>query len=341
MKSLILAAPASLILLTLPACHQSTDESRETAEQPPVSVQTASVALQTVANRVEIPGTISPVDSAIISAKVIGTIDNIPVSLGQAVKRGDLLVNIIAGEISAKVLQAQAQLDQAVRDLARERELLNKGASTSETVKALEDRERILQAVVSEAETMLSYTRITAPFDGVITRKVVSEGDLASPGMRLLQIENSSALEVETDIPEILAPLIEVGTEVEVIMPGGEWNGRASISELAPGADPVSRTFNARIALPNDTPVRSGQFARVRLSGHPVDAILIPASAVTLFGQIERVFTVEGDRADLRIVKTGAVHGDQVEILAGLDAGDIIVVTADQPLIDGQPVEIN
>jgi len=341
MKSLIIPATVSLILTTLPACHRSTDESRETAELPTVSVQTAFVTLQTVANRVEIPGTISPVDSAIISAKVTGTIDNIPVSLGQAVKRGDLLVSVIAGEISAKVLQAQAQLDQAMRDLARERELLTKGASTSETVKALEDRERILQAVVSEAETMLSYTRITAPFDGVITRKLVSEGDLASPGMRLLQIENSSALEVETDIPEILALLVEVGTEVEIIMPGGEWSGRASISELAPGADPISRTFNARIALPDDTPVRSGQFARVRLSGHPVDAILVPASAVTFFGQIERVFTVEGNRADLRIVKTGAVHGDQVEILAGLDSGNVIVVTADQPLVDGQAVEVN
>ena len=341
MKSLIIPATVSLILTTLPACHRSTDESRETAELPTVSVQTAFVTLQTVANRVEIPGTIRPVDSAIISAKVIGTIDNIPVSLGQAVKRGDLLVSVIAGEISAKVLQAQAQLDQAMRDLARERELLTKGASTSETVKALEDRERILQAVVSEAETMLSYTRITAPFDGVITRKLVSEGDLASPGMRLLQIENSSALEVETDIPEILALLVEVGTEVEIIMPGGEWSGRASISELAPGADPISRTFNARIALPDDTPVRAGQFARVRLSGHPVDAILVPASAVTFFGQIERVFTVEGNRADLRIVKTGAVHGDQVEILAGLDAGTVIVVTADHPLVDGPPVEVN
>ena len=340
MKTLILAAPASLLLLALPACHKATHENRETTERPTVSVQTAVVAIQTVANRVEIPGTISPVDSAIISAKVSGTVDSLPVSLGQAVERGDLLVSIIAGEISAKVLQAEAQLDQAERDLARERELLTKGASTSGTVDALEDRKRILQAVVSEAETMLSYTRITAPFDGVITRKLVSEGDLASPGMHLLQIENSSALEVETDIPEILAALIEVGTEVDVIMPGGEWNGRARITELAPGADPVSRTFNARIALPGGTPVKSGQFARVRLSGHPVDAILVPASAVTSFGQIERVFTVEGDRADLRIVKAGALHGDQVEILAGLDSGDIIVVAADQPLVDDQPVEV-
>jgi RND family efflux transporter MFP subunit len=341
MKSLIIPATVSLILITLPACHRPAHENREAAELPPVTVQTEPVTLQTVANRVAIPGTISPVDSAIISAKVIGTIDDLPVSLGQAVKKGDLLVSVTAGEISAKVLQAQAQLDQAVRDLSRERELLSKGASTSETVKTLEDRKRMLQAVLSEAETMLSYTRITAPFDGVITRKLVSEGDLASPGMNLLQIENSSALEVQTDIPEILAPLIEVGTEVEVIMPGGEWSGRANITELAPAADPVSRTFNARIALPNDTPVRSGQFARVRLSGHPVDAILVPASAVTTFGQIERVFTIEGERADLRIVKTGAVHGDRVEILAGLDSGDVIVVTAVQALVDGQLVEIN
>jgi len=340
MKSLILALPASLTLVALPACQPSTHERAEAPELPRVSVQTSAVTLREVAHRMETPGTIQPVESAMIAAKVTGTIDSLPVSLGQPVKKGDLLVSIIAGEISAKLLQAQAQLGQATRDLARERELLSKGASTSETVKALEDREKILQAVVSEAATMLSYTRITAPFDGVITHKLVNEGDLASPGLPLVQVENSSALEVETDIPEIIAILVEVGTKVEIIMPNGGWNGQAKITEMAPAADPVSRTFHAKIALPNDTPVRSGQFARVGLPGPPSEAILVPTTAVTTFGQIERIFTVEGERADLRIIKTGASYGDKLEVLTGLNPGEVIVTVSDRPLVDGQLVEV-
>jgi RND family efflux transporter MFP subunit len=276
-----------------------------------------------------------------IAAKVIGTIDSLPITLGQEVARGDLLVRILAGEISAKVLQAQAQLDQATRDLARERELLSKGASTSETVSGLENRVRILQAAVSEAETMLSYTRINAPFDGVVTRKFVNEGDLASPGLPLVEIEDPKHLQVEIDIPEMLAQTVKVGTEVEVVMPGGEWTGPAPVKELAPAADPVSRTFHAKVTVPPGTPVRSGQFARVRLPGRPIEAILVPTTAVSNFGQIERIFTVEGTRADLRIVKTGAVHGDRIEILSGLSNGDRIIVNPPAGLVDGQPLEIH
>lgn len=339
MNASIPTLPALVILLGVTACHRPAHESAAVPDLPTVTVETATVAIETVRGREEIPGTIRPVDRAVIAAKVIGTIDSLPVALGQPVARGDLLVSILAGEISAKVLQAQAQLDQANRDLNRERELLTKGASTSETVSGLENRVRILQAAVSEAETMLSYTRITAPFDGVITRKLVNEGDLASPGLPLVEIEDPKRLQVEIDIPEMLAQLITVGTEVEVVMPGGEWTGQAPIKELAPAADPVSRTFHAKATVPADTPVRSGQFARVRLPGRPIDAILVPEDAVSLFGQIERVFTVEDGRADLRLVKSGAAHGDRREILSGLNAGDRIIVNPPAGLTDGQPVE--
>ncbi|MEZ5275964.1 MAG: efflux RND transporter periplasmic adaptor subunit [Opitutaceae bacterium] len=340
MKRTILTSSAVVFIFAASACHRPAHESDALPDLPTIQVNTTTVEIQTVRGREEIPGTIRPVDRAMIAAKVIGTIDSLPVSLGQRVSRGDLLVSILAGEISAKVLQAQAQLDQASRDLARERELLTKGASTSETVSGLENRVRIMQAAVSEAETMLSYTRINAPFDGVITRKLVNEGDLASPGLPLVEIENPDRLQVEIDIPEMLAQTVVVGTEVEVVMPGGEWTGLARIKELAPAADPVSRTFHAKVTVPANTPVRSGQFARVRLPGRQIEAILVPTSAVSYFGQIERVYVVEGNRADLRIVKSGASYGDRVEILSGLGNGDIIVVNPPAGLVDGQPLEI-
>lgn len=339
MKSQILIL--SLVSLAVAGCHRPSHESKETPELPTVQVTTETVVLETVRSREEIPGTIHSVDQAIISAKVIGTIDSMPVNLGQKVRAGDLLVSIVAGEISAKVLQAQAQLDQTVRDLNRERELLTKGASTSETVAALKDGVRVLQAVVSEAETMLSYTKIRAPFDGVVTRMIASEGDLASPGMPLLEIENPKRFEVATDIPEMLARPDLVGTEVEVTMPGGEWTGMTFITEMAPAADPGSRTFHAKVAVPEGTPVRSGQFARIRLPGRPIETILVPASAVSRFGQIELVFTVENDRADMRIVKTGTSYGDRLEILSGLGPQDVIITNPPAKLIDGQPVALD
>ncbi len=338
MKSQILIP--SLIMLVASGCQRPSHESVDGPELPSIQVATEQVRLETVQSREEVPGTIRAVDRAMIAAKITGTIDNLPVTLGQQVTKGDLLVSILAGEISAKVLQAQAQLDQSVRDLKRERELLTKGASTSETVAALEDGVRVLQAVVSEAETMLSYTRVTAPFDGVITRKLANEGDLASPGMPLLEMENPIRFEVATDVPELLAQTVEVGTEVEVTMPGGGWTAWSTITEMAPAADPASRTFHAKVAVPEGTAVRSGQFARIRLPGRPIEAILVPSSAVSRYGQIERVYTVEEGRVDLRIVKTGARYGDRIEILAGLGPDDTLILNPPTDLIDGQPVEI-
>lgn len=339
MKSQILIL--SLASLAITGCHRPSHDAKDAPELPTVRVAVETVALETVRSREEIPGTIHSVDRAMISAKVIGTIDSMPVNLGHEVSKGDLLVSIVAGEISAKVLQAQAQLDQTVRDLNRERDLLTKGASTSETVAALEDGVRVLQAAVSEAETMLSYTKIKAPFDGVVTRKIANEGDLASPGMPLLEIENPKRFEVATDIPELLAQSTGVGTEVEVTMPGGEWTGMTEIVEMAPAADPGSRTFHAKVAVPEGTPVRSGQFARIRLPGRPIETILVPASAVSRFGQIELVYTVEEDRADMRIVKAGTTYGDRLEILSGLSPEDVIITNPPANLIDGQPVAID
>ena len=122
MKLTILPLPALVVILATSACHRPAHETAALPDLPTVQVKTTTVAIQAVRGREEIPGTIRPVERAMIAAKVIGTIDSLPVALGQRVTRGDLLVSILAGEISAKVLQAQAQLDQASRDLARERD---------------------------------------------------------------------------------------------------------------------------------------------------------------------------------------------------------------------------
>ncbi len=142
--------------------------------------------------QVEVVGTVQAVEQAEISAKISGNIVAFPVDLGSRVKQGDLLAELNAGEISAQVRQAKAQLEQTRRNLEREENLLKKNAATPETVKSLEDTARIATAAYRETRTMLDYTRITAPFSGIITRKMANVGDLATPGKPLLQIEEGS-----------------------------------------------------------------------------------------------------------------------------------------------------
>jgi RND family efflux transporter MFP subunit len=264
-----------------------------------------------------------------------------PFTLGQRVKRGDTLVTISAGEIKARVAQAESQYNQASRDLARERELLPKGASTATMVNDLEDRWAGAEAKLREAEVILSYATIRAPFDGVIARKFVNVGDLASPGIPLVEIEGLNGFEVEAGVPDSLAGGLGAGMSLVVQCPteGVVFSGR--VSEISSAADPTAHTVAVKITVPDSFVVRSGQFVRLQIPGAPIRALLAPWPAVTTLGQMERVFVAGSDnRAVLRLVKTGARRGDQVEILSGLDDGDRVILALTAGMREGQPLEI-
>jgi RND family efflux transporter MFP subunit len=267
-----------------------------------------------------------------------------PFALGQRVKAGDLLVKISAGEISARVLQAKSQLNQAQRDMERERDLLAKGASTSDMVKGLEDRYAMTHAMVAEAEVMLGYAMVRAPFEGVVARKTSDVGDLAAPGMPLLEIEGTGGFQIEAGIPDSLAPGLVPGASFEVDVPVAGAHFTGSLMELSSSADPSSRTVTAKISVPAGSEVRSGQFARVQVPGQSSRALFAPASAVSTLGQMERVFVVGESGAVLRLVKTGALRGSagqqNVEILSGLSNGERVVLDPPAGLREGQRLEV-
>ena len=342
-------------------CSRQDADNQARDSRPPVRVRTALVRIEEVPMLTEVAGTVRPVQHAVIAAKVMGVIEELPVTLGQRVKAGDRLVKISAGEISARLLQAQAQLNQARRDLDRERDLLGKGASTPDMVKNLEDRFAMTQAMVREADVMLGYATVSAPFDGVVARKLASTGDLAAPGMPLLELEGTGDFQVEAGIPDSLAPRLAVGTPLAVDVPATGAAFTGSLVELSSAADPSTRAITAKISVPPGTPVGSGQYAHVQVPGLPVRALLAPATAVSTLGQMERVFVaaesgpgvppvVSTDMgkmprphfafAILRLVKTGAVRGDRVEILAGLADGERIVVDPPAGLREGQILEV-
>lgn len=333
-----LVATAALALFSGCSRHDATTTA--TATLPPVPVQTAVVRFESVPVLTEITGTVHPVRRATLAAKLMGAIAELPVALGQRVQTGDVLLKISADEISARLAQAQAQLDQANRDLARERDLLPKHASTADLVRNLETRATLAEAQVREAQTMLGYAVIRAPFDGVVARKFVEAGDFASPGVPLIEIEGADAFQVEAGIPDSIAGALSVGTPVEVAIASANTAFNAPLAELSSAADVNVHTVTAKFTVPAGVAVRSGQFARVQVPGAPVRVLLAPAAAVTASGQMECVFVVgEGNRAVLRLVKTGAARGDRVEILSGLDDGERVVLAPPAGLREGQPLE--
>ena len=142
-----------------------------------------------------------------------------PVVLGQPVKAGELVARLDAAEIVARLDQAEASLQQAERDWKRIAALFEQQAVTRAEYEAADTRRRVAEGAAAEAKAMMGYVELVAPFDGVVTKKWVEVGDLATPGKPLLTLEAPSELQLEADVPEAMASHVQ--RECPPGLPGG------------------------------------------------------------------------------------------------------------------------
>lgn len=338
---------ATLLSTTLLAsCDNDTGTPAAASATSPLAtleVRLAKVRELTAVNQTAVVGTVQASERAEISAKITASIDSLPVSLGSRIAAGQLLVSLKAGEIEARLAQAKAQLLQAKRNLAREEKLLQKNAATKEDVKLLREALAIAEAAHQEAKTMLNYTAITAPFDGIVTDKIANAGDLATPGKPLLRLESLARLEIVTAIPEAFVSQLQLGDVLAATIAAVDIDLKAEVVEMSPVSDPASRTSRVKLALPRQQGIRSGQFARVFLSEKSQTTLAVPAEAVTPLGQMERVFVAADNSAELRLVRTGTAFFHEgvahVEILSGLKAGEEVILVETRPPVHGQPIQ--
>ncbi|MEO6872312.1 MAG: efflux RND transporter periplasmic adaptor subunit [Chthoniobacterales bacterium] len=328
---------AGVAALALAACH-SKKEAGADESLPPVAVRTVVVESKARPSTEEVVGTVRAKLRATIEAKVSARIESLLVAPGQTVKAGDLIAQLDPREIQARLDQTLALREQARRDLARGQELLHKKITTQSDFDAVQARARVAEGAAREMETMLGYTKVVAPFDGIVTRKLADVGDLAAPGKPIIEMEDPRALRFEADVPEALIGNIKIGATLRVQVNAGRTPIEGSVVEVAPVADAASRTFLVKLDLPATEGVRSGQFGRVWVPTGETKSIRVPASAVVTQGQIESVFVIDKGHAELRIVRTGKRIDGEVEILAGLNSGEGVVSEGAEQLRDGQSV---
>ena len=333
------AVVVAAIVLCFAGCNRK-PEHATAAQLPVATVGVTTVELKRRPAVEEVVGTVRAKLRAVIEAKVSGRIERMLVVPGAIVKTGDTLVQLSAPEIQARLDQAQAVRQQAESDLKRFTALLEAGTLTRAEFDNAQARARVAQAAGVEAETLLSYTRITAPFDGVITRKHADVGDLAAPGKPLLDMEDSTALRLDADVPEAVVGRLKLGDKlpVRIAAVGTELEG--VVSEIAPAADSNSRTFLVKLDLRGSAALRAGQFGRVSMPVGETTALRVSASAVVQRGQMEIVFVITDGKAQLRLVKSGKRLGSEVELVSGVEAGEKVVTNGAAGLVDGQPVEV-
>jgi len=323
--------------LMLVACGKHDKTPAPSAAPPSITVKVEAAKWSTQVAVEEVVGTVRSKQRAMVEAKVSGRVVEYSATPGALVKAGDLLARLDVQEINARLDQAKAVLDQAKRDFDRQKQLIASNATTRQEYDAAEARVKVATAGLAEAETMLSYAKVTAPFDGVVTRKLADVGDLAMPGKPLLEIEAPTSLRFEADLPEAILDRVKLGEKMPVrlakVIEG-------TVSEISPVADPVSRTFNVKLDLPATDGLRTGQFGRVSVPVAEVKLLLVPQSAVLKRGQMEIVFVAKNGKAALRLVKTGKSLEGRVEVLSGLEEGEQVIVSESAQLTDGQPVTI-
>lgn len=332
-----LGALVTVALLLIGCGHKR--KSAPAAQLPPATVKVATVEKKTRTATEEVMGTVRAKLRATLEAKVSGRIEKMPVVPGQTVKAGELLAELDAREVQARLDQTLALRQQAESDLKRLAALWEAKSLTQAEFDNAQARARVARASVNEAETMLAYTKVTAPFAGVITRKHADVGDLAAPGKPLLEMEDSRALRLEADVPEAVVGKLTLGDKLPVRLAAVEIEFEGVVSEIAPAADPNSRTFLVKLDLPKAQGLRAGQFGRVAMPVGETTALRVPATAVVQRGQMEIVFIVSDNKSQLRLVKTGKRIGGEVELVSGVEAGEKVVTEGAAALTDGQPVQ--
>jgi membrane fusion protein (multidrug efflux system) len=328
------------VIVTLGLCGCSRRSETVGASALPVAVvKTAVAEAKPLLAVEEVVGTVRSKTRAVIEARVGGRIELLAASPGQLMKPGDVIAQLDVREIQARLDQAKVTLEQANRDLERYTVLLQQNVLTKAEFDTAEARQRIAKAAVTETETMLGYAKVTAPFAGVITRKLADVGDIAAPGRGIVELEDPVALRVEANVPEGLVRLIKLGDRLGVSSVELSTPVSAAASEIAPASDPASRTSLVKLDLPPNSGLRLGQFVRVAVPVGEKNSLRLVASAVVLRGQMEMVFVVTNQTAQMRLVKSGRSMDGEVEIVSGLGAGERVVVEGAQTLLDGQPLQ--
>lgn len=324
-----LAALIALILFSVGLFNTRTDLEKAEAKPGlpiPEGAQLAEVKREAVAPLIGVIGTLASEVRVNLRARIPAEIKEISVSAGSPVKKDQVLILLDDREIREQATAAEAESKQAEAEYNRTRQLFDNKAATQQALTAAESMFTAARAQWERSKVMLTYARITAPMDGVVTDRRAEPGDLANPGQALLAIYDASRMQLEAPVPVRLLDKLPIGREVEVTLDNATNTLRGVVGSIVSEIDPLSRTqlIKVRIA-PAPAGLIPGAFGRLWVKDNPREAVLVPASAVYRVGQLEFVQVARESRALRRAVRTVPGPEGLAEALAGLEAGEMVL----------------
>ncbi len=348
-------------------CHSNEAAKPSTVETVRARVVTSSQ--EQVSALLHAIGTVHAKQSATISAQVMGRVQQVLVREGDQVRAGQTLVILDGAALDAQAAGAKAAVAAAESAEAAARSNASLASSTLTRFRQLEAEKSVsaqemdevarraeganaqLEAARSQSEAarqqaaaaraMQGYTRLVAPFAGVVTARMVDPGAMAAPGVPLVQIDQTGPLELQATIDESAIASVRVGMKAPVTIDGVSQPLSGAVAQILPAADAASHSFTVKIGLPASNQARAGMYGAVDIAKGSTNAILAARSAIVIRGSLECAYVLDAQGiAQLRYITLGAAHGDRVEILSGLAAGERLVDAPGDREIAGKRIEV-
>jgi len=317
-------------------------------------VPVVTLGAKAVSTGYELDGVVEAVRQATVSAQATGRVASLLVKVGDKVRAGQVLVTIDDRDTQTGVARSQAQVAQAEAELAnaqanvqRTRDLRQQGFVSQAALDVAESQYKAAQAAragagagAQQARLAQSFTQVTAPFDGYVLETLAQAGDLAVPGKPVATVYAPQPLRVAVQVPASMAQTARSAKSIELQVPGTgdamQWVAPASQQGVT-AADPVSQTVTWKMDVPANVAAQMmpGQSTRVRFVGGSAQRMLVPQAAVLRRGELTGVYVASDKGFVLKAVRLGTVHGDSVEVVAGLKTGDVVAMNAIQAGLAG------
>jgi RND family efflux transporter MFP subunit len=340
--------------MALAGCGPGADEAQP-APAPPLLHRLAVQPVESPALPLlyPAPGTVVARERLEVASRVTGFIRRVPVDEGEVVEAGQVLVELddaaveaAARGAEASLVSARADLEDARGDVDRYRQLAETQALAEDALRDARVRLARAEATVAQAAAELAarledrrHTRIVSPSGARVRERLRHPGDLVTPGAPILRLEVLATLELEVFLPASRIDAVVPGLAVPVEVESAPGTIAGRVASVVRSADPATRRCKVRVALPGDSGLMPGQFARAvfSLGARPVPAV--PARAVTERAGIPGVFVVDAaGTARFRSVQLGRAVGEHRELLAGVEPGTPVVVDPPASLADGHRV---
>ncbi|HEU0225352.1 MAG TPA: efflux RND transporter periplasmic adaptor subunit [Steroidobacteraceae bacterium] len=302
-----------------------------------VAVVTAAVVEKPVAVEVEALGTARANEAVEITSKAANTVISVRFEEGQLVRRGQLLIEFDGAQARADLAAAEAALAESRSAYARSKDLFTQQALSQAQLETIEATLLANEARVAAAQARLADTLIRAPFDGRVGLRRVSVGALVSPGTVITTLDDTGTMKVDFDVPEVFLAMLKPGLAVAARSAAyAEDSFAGEVESVDSRVDPVTRTIKVRARLPNpDGRLRPGMFLTVRVSRDPLPGLVVPEQALVPERGKTYVFALADGRISRREVVIGRRTPGEVELTAGVTAGERVVIEGTQKVRDG------